>query len=133
MLSLCAVMLILPLPLQIEPNVEYSRLKDLTVFVEAKKSSPAIYLYNPGNERFLDDLFVFTEVNESYIMHHQEYTESNFKRILSGKDLSDGLIVFANYGDTNELYLKILREATGLSDQTYIARTNSADVYYLKR
>ncbi len=133
MLSLCVVMLILPLPLQIEPNVEYSRLKDLTVFVEAKKSSPAIYLYNPGNERFLDDLFVFTEVNESYIMHHQECTESNFKRILSGKDLSDGLIVFANYGDTNELYLKILREATGLSDQTYIARTNSADVYYLKR
>ena len=66
-------------------------------------------------------------------MHHQEYTEQNFEKILAGKDLKDGLIVFANYGDVNEQYLRVLREATGLENQEYIIRTNSSDVYLLTR
>lgn len=133
MLGLCVVMLILPIPLGIEPNVEYTKMKELTAFVEEKRGLPAIYLYNPANERFLDDLVAFTEIDESYIMHHQEYTEKNFDKILAGKDLSKGLIVFANYGDGNEQYLKVLREATGLEHQEYIIRTNSSDVYLLTR
>lgn len=131
MLGVCAVMLVLPVVLGIEPNVEYSRLKNLTLFVEKHSELPAIYLYDPRNERFLDDLVVFTEIDESYIMHHQEYTEKNFDKVLTGKDLSEGLIVFANYGDGNEQYLSVLREATGLKNQEYIIRTNSTDVYLL--
>ncbi len=126
-------MLILPLPLGIEPNVEYRKMEQLNTFIGKMPDVPAIYLYNPGNERFLDDLVTFMEIDESYIMHHQEYTEENFEKILAGKDLSKGLIVFANYGDGNEQYLKVLREATGLEKQDYIIRTNSADVYYLTK
>lgn len=133
MAALCAAMLILPLPLGIEPNVEYRHMEKLNTFVAKMSDTPAIYLYNPGNERFLDDLIAFTEIDESYIMHHQEYTIENFDRILAGKNLSNGLIVFANYGDGNEQYLKVLREATGLEKQEYIIRTNSADVYYLSK
>jgi len=126
-----ATMLVLPIPLGIEPNVEYRKMETLNAFVEKESGAPAIYLYNPNNERFLDDLITFTKIGESYIMHHQEYTEKNFDKILAGKDLSKGLIVFANYGDGNEQYLKVLREATGLKEQEYIIRTNSSDVYYL--
>lgn len=133
MLVLCVLMLILPIPLKIEPNVEYSRYKELTQYIEEKKDAPAIFLYNPANERFLDDLVLFTIANESYVMHHQEYTEQNFDKVLAGKDLSGGLLVVANYGDGNEQYLRVLREATGLSEQDYIFRTNSADVYYLHK
>lgn len=132
MLVLCAVMLILPIPLGIEPNVEYAKMEELTEFVDAHHELPAIYLYNPDNERFLDDLVVFAEIDESYIMHHQEYMQENFKKILAGEDLKNGLIVFANYGDGNEQYLKVLREATGLEKQEHIIRTNSADVYLLQ-
>lgn len=133
MLVVMAVMLVLPIPLGIEPNVEYRKMVTLNNFVAEKKGVPAIYLYNPANERFLDDLMSFTEIDESYIMHHQKYTAENFERILAGKDLSKGLIVFANYGDGNEQYLKVLREATGLEQQEYIIRTNSADVYFLEK
>lgn len=133
MLALCAVMLVLPLPLGIEPNVEYRHMEKLNTFVTKMSDVPAIFLYNPANERFLDDLPAFVKIDESYIMHHQEYTIENFQRILAGEDLSQGLTVFANYGDGNEQYLKTLREATGLTQQEYIIRTNSADVYYLTR
>lgn len=133
MLGLCALMLVLPIPLKIEPNVEYARFSELTQYVEERKGVPAIFLYNPANERILDDLILFTEIEESYVMHHQEYTEQNFDKVLKGKDLSKGLLVFANYGDGNEQYLKVLREATGLTEQDYVFRTNSADVYFLHK
>lgn len=133
MLGLCALMLVLPIPLKIEPNVEYSRFRELTQYVEGKKDVPTIFLYNPANERILDDLTLFTEINESYVMHNQDYTKKNFEKVLDGKDLSKGLLVFANYGDGNEQYLKVLRETTGLAEQDYVFRTNSADVYYLHK
>lgn len=133
MLGLCGLMLVLPIPLKIEPNVEYSRFSELTQYVEEKKDVPAIFLYNPANERILDDLTLFAEIEESYVMHHQEYTEENFDKVLAEKDLSAGLLVFANYGDGNEQYLKVLRGATGLTEQDYIFRTNSADVYFLHK
>ncbi len=130
---LCAVILILPIPLGIRPNVEYAQMQKLNEFIEMKRDLSAIFLYNPANERFLDDLVPFTKIKESYVMHHQDYTEANFKKILVGKDLSKGLIVFANYGDANEKYLEILRKAMGLKNQEYIIRTNSADVYLLTK
>ena len=131
MLVTAAAMLIAPVVLGLEPDVMYRRMETLNKFVAENAEAPAIYLYNPGNERFLDDLVSFTEIEESYIMHHQAYTEENFERILAGKDLTEGLIVFANYGDENERWLEILRAASGLERQEYVVRTNSADVYYL--
>lgn len=133
MAAVLGATLILPIPLGIEPNVEYSGFTKLTGFVQKHYDVPALFLYNPNNERFLDDLPVFTEISESYIMHHQEYTPANFRKVLGGVDLSQGLIVFANYGDVNEQYLKVLRETIGLENQEYIMRTNSADVYYLRK
>lgn len=126
------VILVAPIVMGLESNVSYTHMAKLNDFVDSHKEIPALYLYNPANERFLDDLISFTEIDESYIMHHQEYTEENFEKVLQGRNLSKGLIVFANYGDLNEQYLRILREATGLENQEYIIRTNSADVYYLQ-
>lgn len=133
MSAVLAVVLVVPVVMGLEPNVAYSHMRKLNEFVDEHKELPAIYLYNPGNERFLDDLASFVKIDQSYIMHHQEYTEQNFEKILAGKDLKDGLIVFANYGDVNEQYLRVLREATGLENQEYIIRTNSSDVYLLTR
>ncbi len=131
MAGVMTVLLIMPLIMGLEPNVSYTRMAKLNGFVAEHKSIPTIFLYNPANERILDDLTSFAELDESYVMHHQDYTEENFDKVLAGKDLSRGLIVFANYGDENERYLEVLREATGLENQEYIIRTNSADVYYL--
>ena len=133
MAVILVVMALLPIPLKIEPDVEYSRFAALNEFVDEHKELPLLYMYNPGNERFLDDLPVFAEVDESYVMHHQDYTPANFRKVLAGKDLGGGLMVFANYGNENEHYLKVLRETMGLEQQQHIFHTNSADLYLLTK
>lgn len=132
--AVLVVVVILPIPMRIEPDVEYSRFKEVVEFVDENHEIPAIYLFNSGNNRFLDDILLFAKIDESYVMQDQAYTETNFKKILAGKDLSNGLMVFANYGygAENEPYIKVLQEATGLDEMEYIFRLNSGAVYLLK-
>lgn len=132
--AVLVVVAILPIPMKIEPDVEYSRFKEVVEFVDENHEVPAIYLFNSGNNRFLDDILLFAKVDESYVMQDQEYTVANFEKILAGKDLSKGLMVFANYGyrSENEPYIEVLQKATGLDEMEYIFQLNSGAVYLLK-
>ncbi len=127
-----AVVAILPIPLKIEPDTEYSEWKVATEFVEEHKEVPLLYIYDINNNRFLDDILLFTEADWSYIMERDEYTVKSFEEVLETRDLSDGLMVIANYNYGNQEYLDMLKEATGLKTQEYIFRLNAADLYYLK-
>lgn len=127
-----AVTAVLPIPLGLEPDVEYSRWATATEFIEEKKDVPLLYIYDVGNNRFLDDILLFTEADWSYIMERDEYTVKSFWEVTETRDLSKGLIVIANYGYGNQEYLDMLKEATGLEEQEYIFRLNAADLYYLK-
>lgn len=127
-----AIVAILPIPLKIEPDVEYYDWKVATEFVEEHKDVPLLYIYDKeNNNRYLDDILLFTEADWSYIMADQDYTEENFWKVLETRDLSKGLIVIANYGYRNQDYLDVLKEESGLGEQEYIFRLNAADLYYL--
>lgn len=134
MMAILIVMAVLPIPLKLEPDVEYSRFAEITTIVEENHTVPALYIFNPGNNRFLDDILLFAALDESYIMQDQAYTAENFAKILAGKDLTRGLFVFSNYGygAENDFYLETLQEATGLTEREYVFRLNSGAVYWLK-
>lgn len=131
MAGVLAVTVILPVPLSMEPGVKYSKWATATSFVEEHKDVPLLYIYDMGNNRFLDDITLFTIADWSYIMSEQAYTKEDFERVLETRDLSKGLVVIANYGWDNQEYLDTLKEATGLEGQEYIFRLNAADLYYL--
>ncbi len=127
-----AVTALIPIPARLEPDVEYSEWATATNFVQEHREVPLLYIYDMGNNRFLDDILLFTMADWSYIMSEREYTAEEFAQVLETRDLSDGLIVIANYGYGNQAYLDTLKKATGLTEQEYIFRLNAADLYYLK-
>ena len=127
-----AVTAVLPIPMRIEPDIGYGDWKVATEFVEEHKEVPLLYIYDIDNNRFLDDILLFTEADWSYIMERSEYTVKDFAEVLENRDLSEGLMVIANYSYGNQVYLDMLKQATGLEEQVYIFRLNAADLYYLK-
>lgn len=131
MLIALAGMMILPLPFKIEPDVMYTRFAEVVQIAEEKADLPVLYIFDKDDNRFLDDITLFTKFRQSYIMLEQDYTEEDFEQALAGKDLSKGILVFANYGYENEKYLEILRAATGLENQEYLFRLNAADLYFV--
>lgn len=134
MAAVLAVVALLPLPLGLEPDVEYSRFAEVVEMVGEHHEVPGLYLFNSGNNRFLDDILLFAELDESYVMEAEEYTAEDFKEILAGKDLGEGLFVFSNYGygSENDGYLEALVEATGLTEKVYTFRLNSGVVYWVR-
>lgn len=133
MSAVLVVMVILPLPLKLEPDVAYSRWKEVTEFVEEHKEVPLLYVLDQGNNRFLDDILLFTIADWSYVIKNEQgYTEEDFEKVLETQDLKDGLMVIMNYGYDNQKYLDMIMEAEGMTEQEYVFRLNAADVYYLK-
>lgn len=128
-----AVTAVLPVPLGLEPDVEYSKWATATEFIEEKKEVPLLYIYDMGNNRFLDDILLFTIADWSYIMSERDYTVEDFRQVLETRDLKDGLVIIANYGYGNQEYLDTVKEVTGLTEQDYIFRLNAADLYYLHK
>lgn len=125
----CASILISPIVCKIEPEVMYSDKKEIVHKLEEELNVPTIYMFNSENNRFLDDILLFSKINESYIAKDIEITEDNVKDILKGKDMSNGVVVFINEGQNNDEIIDTIKKATGLEESEYLKRLNACDVY----
>ena len=118
--------------LKIEPEVIYSNKKDITEFIKSNADLPALYLLNSKNDRFLDEILLFSTLNESYIAKDIEYSEENIKSIMLNKDISKGILIFINDVQENENIINVVRKALKLENVTYLKRLNMCDVYLVK-
>ena len=118
---------------KIEPQAMYSDKKDIVEMTKNELSSlPALYIMNSGNERFLDDILLFMNIDESYIALDIECSEEKIKKIFLDKDTSNGVIVFINDIQDNEAILNTIKEALNLENVTHLERLNSGEVYLVK-
>ena len=117
---------------KIEPQAMYSDKKDIVEMTKNELSGlPALYIMNSGNERFLDDILLFMNIDESYIALDIECSEEKIKEIFLDKDTSDGVIVFINDIQDNEAILNTIKEALNLNEITHLERLNSGEVYLI--
>ena len=126
------LVLIAPMILKIEPEVAFSDKKEIVERLSNELNIPTVYFFNSGHNRFLDDILLFATVDESYIAKDIDYNEENVEKILKGKDISKGLVIFINEGQENDHILEVVKQATNLTNCEYLKRLNACDVYYLK-
>lgn len=131
MVIVLVIMLIIPFVLKLEPEVMYSDKREIVQKVENELNLPTIFMFDSGHNRFLDDILLFSKLDESYIAKDFEYTEGNIQKILEGKDISNGIVLFINEGQDNDKIIETVESATGLGTCTYVKRLNACDVYYV--
>lgn len=117
---------------KIEPQVLYSNKYDIVDKVKGDFNVPTLYLFDSNHNRFLDDILLFANIDESYIAKDIECSNEKIKEIMEGKDTSNGILIFINDGQDNEKLLDIIRKTMGLYETAYLHRLNSCDVYYIK-
>ena len=125
-----AVILIAPIIFKLEPEVAYSDKKEIVSKLGNELNVPTLYVFNSGHNRFLDDILLFSILDESYVAKDLECTQENIKDILKDKDISKGIVVFINEGQENDPKLEVILNATGLKKCDYLKRLNACDVYY---
>lgn len=137
-----AVFMIVPWALKIYPDTFFVERTGLVEQIE-ERNVPAVYVLDADNNRFLDDILLFSKLDESYIAKNLVKGEDGqardkaemtkeLKRILKGKDVSRGVLVFINNGQDNEEILEAASTATGLSEVEWLAGLFDGNVYYLR-
>lgn len=132
MIIFVSMIIILPFILKIETQVTYSDKKDIMYKLENELNIPTVYWFNSKHNRFLDDILLFSKINESYIARDIECTDGNIKKIFEGKDTSEEIIVFINEEQDNIRILNELSKAMKLEKIEHLKRMNACDIYYIK-
>ena len=93
---------------------------------------PTVFWFNSNENRFLDDILLFSLLDESYVAKDAELSSKNISSILAGKDLSKGIVLFINGGQENDEITSAFLDVTTFDSVTHLKRMNACDIYYLK-
>ena len=125
------ILMISPALYKIEPQSMYSDKKEFVNKLENELNLPTLYVYYSDNDRFLDDILLFSKINESYIAKDLECSVENIKTIFQEKDTSKGVIIFINKDEENEKILESIGNTLGLKNVEHMQRMNACNIYYL--
>lgn len=132
-LTVClAIILITPIIFKMEPEEEFLDKRDIVKKVQNELNVPTIYMFNSNENRFLDDILLFSKLDNSYIAKDVECTNENINKILNGKDLSNGVLIFINGGQNNDDIMDKIKSATGLNEWKWIKGLNACNIYYIR-
>ena len=114
--------MISPAIFKIEPEVMFSDKKEIVECLSKELNLPTLYVFYSENNRFLDDIFFFAKLDNSYIAKDLEYTEETINQIFEGKDISKGIIIFINKDDGNEKVLEPLCNTLNFKNVKFLKR-----------
>ena len=127
------IMLIAPLIMKIEPEVLFTNKKGIVNKIKTELNVPTVYFLNSNHNRFLDDIYLFSILDNSYIAKDINITLKNIKKIIYAQDLSKGILIIINSGQDNENILDLVMKASNMENCEYILHLNNSDVYYLSQ
>ena len=127
-IMLCMI-LIAPFALKMEPELLYSDRKDTMQKLTGELNLPAIYLYNSQNGGFLNDILVFSSINESYIAKDIEVED--VQKIFKDRDTSKGIIVFINEEKEDNETIDKTKKILNFANCEHLQRLTSCDAYYI--
>lgn len=133
MTVLCIFLILAPVFFHLEPELLYRDKKEIVQKVSGELNLPTIYLYNTQKGGFLDDILLFSQINESYIAKDISITKNTIKSIVKNKDISKGILLFINKEkeEENEIISNQVKQYLNFNNIEHVKRLSNCDVYYL--
>lgn len=127
-------LLLMPIISHIKINNLYLERKDIVSKIEKEYTQmPTIYLFNTSQNRFLDDIYLFTKIEESYILDVQTVNENKIEEILKEKNTEHGILLWVNEGFEKEKYITMIMKEQNFTHCEHMQRMNACDIYYLSK
>lgn len=127
------VMLLTPQIFKNDLTCYYGYKTDIVQTIEEKHDLPALYIFNKDQNRFLDDLYMFTKIDKSYVMDSKLFSKENILKVFNKIDTQKGIIVFINEGLNNEEYLNTLTRSLQCTSYKHLKRMNACDIYLVEK
>lgn len=124
------LLFISPFIFAIEPTVLYSSKKNIVQKLSSDFNLPTIYFFYSKNNRFLDDILLFSILNESYIAKDMNNISDNLQNIFNERNLSNGILVFINEGQEHDKILESVLVLLDFNGYQHLEKLNACDIYY---
>jgi len=131
MIVSAVILLITPIIFNWNITYQYPDMKETVSKMEENHKTPALYIFNQDCNRFMDDIYLFTKLDKSYIMDSKLANAEEIKSVLAQADIANGIILFINSNLENDNYINTILAETDLEKCEYMKRLNACDVYYL--
>ena len=129
MLGFVIIMLFIPILGNFRMDYQYKNWDTVVQEFKATSKLPTIYIIKKGQQRFMDDIYLFTLIDNSYLLDSEKKEEQQIKQIFENIDTSEGVTVFVNDGLEHIDYLEKIKKATSLNQIEFIRRMNSCYLY----
>ena len=129
--AVIAVMVVVPVVKNMEPETMYSNRVHVVNYAESHKDIPVIYVYDSACDNLRDDLYLLTKFEKSYITKDWQINSHNITNVFRKQDTSGGVIVIINDAQEHHTVLNTIMKTLKLSELSVVERLQSANVYYL--
>lgn len=116
----------------IKVEVLYKDKKEIVSKLKNELNVPTIYFAHSKGFRFLDDILLFANLDNSYIYDGVKFNEEDIREVFKNQNTQNGIIVFINEKEENKKLLEIVKNSLNLEEITYLQRMNACDIYYIK-
>lgn len=128
---LFCIVLISPTILKLKPELLYDDKKEIVQKISGELNLPTIYFLNYPKNSFLDDIFIFARINDSYIAKDTNYTKEDIQKIFENKDISDGILVFISKEEEETQLINLIEETLNFTNYECLESLNSCKVYHI--
>lgn len=132
--SFLILLLIMPIITHAKIDNLYLQHKEIVKQVEEHYAKlPTIYLFNTNQNRFLDDIYLFSIIEDSYILDIEKANSETIEKILQDKNTEEGILLWVNEGFEKETYINTIMEKGNFKTCEHIKRMNACDIYYIQK
>lgn len=126
-------MLIYPKIADIEISYLYKGYGATVQRIEEHHDIPMLYILNLKDNRFLDDVYLYSKVDQSYILDSDMFEDKKIKEIFEDIEIENGIYVMISERMDYETYLDTIKQTLSFSSYEHVARMNACDIYEMKQ
>lgn len=127
------IMLVFPKIIGLEVSYVYKSYQTIVDTIDENHNVPLLYIMNMDQNRFMDDLYLFSKVDYSYILDSKQFSKEKIEEIFKGIDISKGIFVILNEGLENQKYLEELKQHLSCSSFDHVFKLNAANIYIIQK
>ena len=125
------IILISPFVFKLEPELWYKDKKDFVEEISEELNLPTLYVYSSQTLGFLNDILLFSKIDESYIAKDLDCTGENIQEIFENKDISKGIIIVISDNLDKNYIIETIKDAENFSTSEEVQRLWCSNVYYV--
>lgn len=126
------MMLCIPIIKNIEVNYIYSDMNWIVKNTEEYRHLPTLYVLDKNNNRFMDDLYLFTKIEKSYILDSELFSKQKIDEIFKDIDTKNGVRIIISEGLSQTEQIYEIMEVINKNSFNELKKMNACTIYLIE-